>query len=119
MKSIFLQLSLLSLILPAPLALAANPPLPGVPHGSVHGQNSNAKQKPGKRPEERIAMGVLPDDSAFDRTTLTVPAGAQVTLLFYNKGNPDSNELHGWLLTTPGKWQEAGKLAQKAGPEKG
>jgi azurin len=111
---------LLALLLPG-FSLAANPPLPGVPHGqaTTQGQNSQIRQRPGKQPEQRIAIGVLPDDSDFDRNTLTVAAGAKVTLLFYNKGDPRSGKEHGWLLTSVGKWHEVGKLAQKAGPEKG
>lgn len=80
---------------PAPTqAPAPKPAAPAVAPASA------AAPAPGQKVE--VTIGSVGDTMAFDKTSLTVPAGAQVHLTLKNNGVSAVMQ-HNWVLVSPGK----------------
>ena len=56
-----------------------------------------------------ISLGVIKDIMKFDKSSMTVPAGKKIKLVFFNS----DHMMHNWLLLKPGSMDKIGALADQ------
>ena len=102
----------------APPPAATQAPAPALQPESTPVAPPPAPTATAEAPKVELEISSVGNLMAFDKTKLTVPTGAQVHLVFKNKGAIEVMQ-HNWVLVMPGKEASVAAAGLKNAPDAG